>query len=89
MEQPLCGSGPPTNFMSEQEQPNETKVNDEFTERVNNAYIGSGYGIFNGVEEDLVLIFGKNKKDESVDILINFQGLKEMAEDVLSKSQQK
>jgi hypothetical protein len=41
------------------------------------------------VEEDLVLIFGKNKKDESVDILINFQGLKEMAEDVLSKSQQK
>jgi len=61
--------------MSEQEQPNETipnespLVNNELTERVNNAYIANGYTLLNGGSDNVVMVKGE-KDDKSVDLLL-------------------
>ena len=66
--------------MSEQ-QPNETPtqlVNNELTERVNNAYIANNYTLLNGGTENVVMI-GGDKDDKSVDVLLTLEGMEEVA----------
>jgi hypothetical protein len=65
--------------MSE-EQTNETSqlVNNELTERVNNAYIASNYTLLNGGTDNVVMVKG-DKDDKSVDILLTLEGMEEVS----------
>lgn len=65
--------------MSE-EQTNETTqlVNNELTERVNNAYIASNYTLLNGGTDNVVMVKG-DKDDKSVDVLLTLEGMEEVA----------
>ena len=66
--------------MSE-EQTNETAqlVNNELTERVNNAYIASNYTLLNGGTDNVVMVKG-DKDDKSVDIMLTLEGMEEVAQ---------
>jgi hypothetical protein len=65
--------------MSE-EQTNETTqvVNNELTDRVNNAYIASNYTLLNGGTDNVVMVKG-DKDDKSVDILLTLEGMEEVS----------
>jgi hypothetical protein len=65
--------------MSE-EQTNETTqvVNNELTDRVNNAYIASNYTLLNGGTDNVVMVKG-DKNDKSVDILLTLEGMEEVS----------
>jgi len=65
--------------MSEQQQPNETKVNDELTERVNKALVAIDYTFLAG-SGDHVVIISAGDDDNRTDVLMT---LKDM-EDVVS-----
>ena len=62
------------------EQINETTqvVNNELTERVNNAYLASNYTLLNGGTDNVVMIKG-DKDDKSVDVLLTLEGMEEVA----------
>ena len=65
--------------MSEQEQKESTQlVNNELTERVNNAYIASNYTLLNGGTDNVVLIKG-DKDDKSVDLMLTWEGMEEVS----------
>jgi hypothetical protein len=66
--------------MSEEQQPNETAhlVNNELTERVNNAYLANNYTLLNGGSDNVVMIKG-DKDDKSVDILLTLEGMEEVS----------
>jgi hypothetical protein len=80
--------------MSEQEQPNETipnegpVVNNELTERVNNAYIANGYTLLNGGSDNVVMVKGE-KDDKSVDLLLTLEGMEEVATTLRSELDKK
>ena len=65
--------------MSEEQQPNETMVNNELTERVNNAYIASNYTLLNGGTDNVVMVKG-DKDDKSVDVLLTLDGMEEVSQ---------
>jgi nitrate reductase NapAB chaperone NapD len=65
--------------MSEQQQPNETKVNNELTERVNKALVAIDYTFLAG-SGDHVVIISAGDDDNRTDVLMT---LKDM-EDVVS-----
>ena len=71
--------------MSEEQQPNETPtqlVNNELTERVNNAYIASNYTLLNGGTDNVVMVKGDRGKDDnkqSVDVLLTLDGMEEVS----------
>lgn len=63
--------------MSKEQQP---IVNDELTDKINNAYIGSNYALLNGGDEKFVMITGsKEEKEGEVNILLTLEGLLEIA----------
>jgi hypothetical protein len=67
--------------MSEQLQPNETPtqlVNNELTERVNNAFIANGYTLLNGGSDNVIMISG-DKDDASADMLLTLEGMEEVS----------
>ena len=72
--------------MSEEQQPNETNetnettqvVNNELTERVNNAYIANNYTLLNGGTDNVVMVKG-DKDDKSVDMLLTLEGMEEVS----------
>jgi hypothetical protein len=76
--------------MSE-EQTNETTqvVNNELTDRVNNAYLANNYTLLNGGTDNVVMIKG-DKNDTSVDVLLTLEGMEEVSktlrEELNSKS---
>jgi len=72
----LSGSGPSTNFMSEQEQPNETKVNEAMTERVNKALEASDYTFLMGSSDHVVMI-SAGEENNKVDILMTLESMEE------------
>ena len=80
--------------MSEQEQPNETipneepVVNNELTNRVNNAYIANGYTLLNGGSDNVVMVKGE-KDDKSVDLLLTLEGMEEVATTLRSELDKK
>ena len=80
--------------MSEQEQPNETipnespVVNNELTERVNNAYIANGYTLLNGGSDNVVMVKGE-KDDKSVNLLLTLEGMEEVATTLRSELDKK
>ena len=80
--------------MSEQEQPNETipnegsVVNNELTDRVNNAYIANGYTLLNGGSDNVVMVKGE-KDDKSVDLLLTLEGMEEVATTLRSELDKK
>jgi hypothetical protein len=80
--------------MSEQKQPNETipnegpVVNNELTERVNNAYIANGYTLLNGGSDNVVMVKGE-KDDKSVDLLLTLEGMEEVATTLRSELDKK
>jgi hypothetical protein len=80
--------------MSEQEQPNETipnespLVNNELTNRVNNAYIANGYTLLNGGSDNVVMVKGE-KDDKSVDLLLTLEGMEEVATTLRSELDKK
>jgi hypothetical protein len=80
--------------MSEQEQSNETTpnegpvVNNELTERVNNAYIANGYTLLNGGSDNVVMVKGE-KDDKSVDLLLTLEGMEEVATTLRSELDKK
>ena len=70
--------------MSEEQQPNETAqlVNNELTERVNNAYIASNYTLLNGGTDNVVMVKGDRGNDDnkqSVDVLLTLEGMEEVS----------
>jgi hypothetical protein len=73
--------------MSEQEQPNETQppVNDELTERVNNAYVANDYTLLNGGSDNVVMVKG-DKDDKSVDPLLTLEGMEEVVATLRSEA---
>ena len=70
----------PTNFMSEEQTEQSTQlVNNELTERVNNAYIASNYTLLNGGTDNVVMVKG-DRDDKSVDVMLTLEGMEEVAQ---------
>jgi len=63
--------------MSEQEQPNETKVNDELTERVNKALVAIDYTFLAG-SSDHVVIISAGDDDNRTDVLMTLKDMEEV-----------
>ena len=69
----------PTNFMSEQTKETTQLVNNELTERVNNAYIASNYTLLNGGTDNVVMVKGDKDGKDPVDVLLTLEGMEEVA----------
>ncbi len=68
--------------MSEQTNETTTVVNNELTERVNNAYLASNYTLLNGGTDNVVMIKGDRGEDDnrqSVDVLLTLEGMEEVS----------
>ena len=62
--------------MSEQQQPNETKVNEAMTERVNKALEASDYTFLMGSSDHVVMI-SAGEENNKVDILMTLESMEE------------
>jgi hypothetical protein len=62
--------------MSEQQQPNETKVNEEMTERVSKALEASDYTFLMGSSDHVVMI-SAGEENNKVDILMTLESMEE------------
>jgi len=73
--------------MSE-EQTNETTpvVNNQLTERVNNAYIANGYTLLNGGGDNVIMISG-DKGDASADMLLTLDGMEEVGKTLRAEAE--
>ena len=60
--------------MSEQQQPNETKVNDAMTDRVNKAPVASDFTFLMSTTDHLVMI-SAGEEDNKVDILMTLEDM--------------
>ena len=65
--------------MSEQNNETTTVVNNELTERVNNAYLASNYTLLNGGTDNVVMIKGDKEGKDPVDVLLTLEGMEEVA----------
>jgi hypothetical protein len=65
--------------MSKQTNESAQLVNNELTERVNNAYIASNYTLLNGGTNNVVMVSG-DKDDKSVDVLLTLEGMEEVSQ---------
>lgn len=67
--------------MSEEQKTNETTqlVNNELTERVNNAYIASNYTLLNGGTDNVVMISGEKDGKDAVDVMLTLEGMEEVS----------
>lgn len=65
--------------MSE-ETKNETTqlVNNELTDRVNNAFIANNYTLLNGGTDNVVMINGNKEGKDPVDVLLTLEGMEEV-----------
>jgi hypothetical protein len=71
------------------EQTNETPtqmVNNELTERVNNAYIANGYTLLNGGGDNVIMISG-DKDDASADMLLTLDGMEEVSKTLRAEAE--
>ena len=66
--------------MSE-EQNQEPKVNNELTERVNNAYIANNFTLLNGGTDNIIMISGENKEAKA-DVLVTYDALEQVLSDL-------
>ena len=75
--------------MSE-EQINETTqvVNNQLTERVNNAFIANGYTLLNGGSDNVIMISG-DKNDASADMLLTLEGMEEVSKTLRAEADNK
>ena len=75
--------------MSE-EQINETTqvVNNQLTERVNNAYIANNYTLLNGGTDNVIMISG-DKNDASADMLLTLEGMEEVSKTLRAEADNK
>ena len=67
--------------MNEELQPNKTPtqlVNNELTERVNNAFIANGYTLLNGGSDNVIMISG-DKDNASADVRLTLEGMEEVS----------
>ena len=62
--------------MSEQEQPNEAKVNEAMTDRINKALPASDYTFLMGTTDHVVMI-SAGEEDNKVDILMTLEDMEE------------
>ena len=53
------------------------QVNNELTERVNNAYIANNFTLLNGGTDNIIMISGE-KNDEKTDILVTYDALEQV-----------
>lgn len=75
--------------MSEEQNQETTQlVNNELTERVNNAYIANGYSMLDGGIESFVMISG-DKDEKKADMLLTLSGICEMADELRAKAEKK
>ena len=63
--------------MSEQEQPNETKVNEAMTDRVNKALVATGYTFLMSTTDHVVMIHA-GEDDNKVDVLMTLEDMEEV-----------
>ena len=73
------------------EQTNETAsplAPDTLQERVDKAYIANGYTLLNGGSDNILMING-SKGDSKADILMTFEGAKEMVEQLAPETKPK
>ena len=75
--------------MSE-EQTNETTqvVNNQLTERVNNAYIANNYTLLNGGTDNVIMISG-DKNDASADMILTLEGMEEVSKTLRAEADNK
>ena len=62
--------------MSEQQQPSETKVNEEMTERVSKALVASDFTFLMSTTDHVVMI-SAGEEDNKVDILMTLESMEE------------
>jgi hypothetical protein len=75
--------------MSEQtEQTASPLAPDSLQERVDKAYIAKGYTLLNGGTDNILMIQGE-KNEATADILMTFEGAKEMIEQLAPETQPK
>jgi hypothetical protein len=75
--------------MSEQtEQTASPLAPDSLQERVDKAYIAKGYTLLNGGTDNILMIQGE-KGETNADILMTFEGAKEMVEQLAPETQPK
>lgn len=66
--------------MSEQNNETTTQVvNNELTERVNNAYLASNYTLLNGGTDNVVMIKGEKDGKDPVDVMLTLEGMEEVS----------
>ena len=81
--------------MSEEQQPNETTqvVNNELTERVNNAFIANSYTLLNGGSDNVIMIKGDKESAingiNSVDVLLTLEGMEEVSKTLRAEADNK
>jgi hypothetical protein len=66
--------------MSEEQKETTPVVNNELTERVNNAYIASNYTLLNGGTDNVVLIKGDKDGKDPVDVMLTLEGMEEVSQ---------
>tara|TARA_R110000868_G_scaffold288067_1_gene548408 strand:+ start:1817 stop:2098 length:282 start_codon:yes stop_codon:yes gene_type:complete len=78
--------------MSEEQTKETTQVvNNELTERVNNAFIANNYTLLNGGSDNVVMIRGDKKGSldgkNSVDMLLTLEGMEEAASSLRTETE--
>lgn len=67
--------------MSEEQNQQTTKVNNELTERVNAAYIANNFTLLNGGTDNIIMISGENKEAKA-DVLVTYDALEQVLSDL-------
>lgn len=57
-----------------------TKQSEELTKRINGAYTAKDYTLLNGGTDNIVMIQGERDEKDPVDILLTYDGMKEVVD---------
>jgi hypothetical protein len=73
--------------MSEEiKQPDPSEV---LTSRVNNSYVAKDYTLLNGGTDNIVMIQGERAETEPVDVLLTYEGMKEVLDSLRESTEVK
>jgi hypothetical protein len=68
---------------NQQTEPNPAEI---LTNRVNSAYVAKDYTLLNGGTDNIVMIQGERKESEPVDVLLTFDGMEEVLNNLKSST---
>jgi hypothetical protein len=72
--------------MSKETANTEPETNEVLTTRVNSAYVAKDYTLLNGGTDNIVMIQGERKESEPVDVLLTYDGMEEVLNNLKSST---